>query len=242
MPVMLLNKFRHGSSWMRGLSIVPNVFENALDLLVASSVINVLSLAIPLTLMQVYDRIIPHSALSTLSWLVIGCTIAVAMDGSLRFFRAQISNWMAARFEHFLGCSVVERILACRLSEFEQDGLGVYLDRVNSISTLRSIYAGQIFQVLLDIPFAALFIGAIWYLAGDLAYFPLAVIGIYFLFIFFIKTFYYYIVLAIFKFFVTVWKYLQRYSYWSYLIFFINVKFCSFAYFFFIFFYPCRDR
>jgi len=70
---------------------VPGLRETAKDLMAASFAINMLSLAVPLTLMQVYDRIIPNQSTSTLAWFVAMCAIAVLGEGVLRLFRAQIS-------------------------------------------------------------------------------------------------------------------------------------------------------
>ena len=47
----------HGTNW---------------DTVAATFLINLLSLVLPLTLMQVYDRIIPNAALNTLTFLVLG--------------------------------------------------------------------------------------------------------------------------------------------------------------------------
>ena len=49
-----------------------------MDLALSSIFINVLSLAMPLTLLQVYDRILPNNAESTLVLLILG--IGTAFD------------------------------------------------------------------------------------------------------------------------------------------------------------------
>lgn len=164
------------SSWFKGLQILPQSWQNASDLLVASTVINILSLALPLTLMQVYDRILTNQALSTLAWLVIGCSIALLLETAIRLSRSFISAWMAARFEHLVGCSAIEAVLASDLETFEKDEVGIHLDRINAISVLRGFYAGQVFQIILDLPFSILFLVAIAYLAGPLVLFPIAVV------------------------------------------------------------------
>src|SRR4051794_19103054 len=47
------------------------------DVLAASVVINLLGLALPLGILQVYDRIVPHSSKGTLTFLVIGICCAL---------------------------------------------------------------------------------------------------------------------------------------------------------------------
>lgn len=176
---MNIDYFKDKNSHFKGVMSEPFLYSNTFDLAVSSILINLLSLALPLTLMQVYDRILANQAISTLVWLIICCSFALMMEISLRIVRSYTSGWIAARFEHQVGCSTVERFLACRLEDFEKDEFGVQLDRLNAISTLRSFYGGQVFQVLMDIPFAILFLFAIWFVGRELVYFPLAVIAVF---------------------------------------------------------------
>lgn len=69
---MDLSYFREQKSFMKDLRALPKFMRSSLDLLLASVGINVLSLALPIVLMQVYDRIVPTRATSTLLWLVVG--------------------------------------------------------------------------------------------------------------------------------------------------------------------------
>ena len=46
----------------------------------ATVVINLLSLVLPLTLMQVYDRIVPNAAFSTLTLLALGAGAAMLLE------------------------------------------------------------------------------------------------------------------------------------------------------------------
>lgn len=184
---MLLERLKSGKSWYHGLRIVPGLRETSKDLIAASFAINVLSLAVPLTLMQVYDRIIPNQSTSTLTWFVVVCAVAVLTEGVLRLFRAQISAWSAARFEHLVSTGAMDKILGSSLAEFERHGLGVHLDRMNAVTTLRGFYSGQVFQVILDLPFAALFVLIVGYLGGVVVIVPIIMISLYFVLIRIVK-------------------------------------------------------
>jgi ATP-binding cassette, subfamily C, bacterial LapB len=158
---------------LRGMMSLPYFRLNIWDLVVATVLINLFSLALPLTLMQTYDRIIPNQALGSLFWLVIGCLIAMIFENTTRIIRSYISGWLAARFEHLISCSMINRLLAVRLEDFERYPVGTHLDRMNAIYTLRRFYAGQLFQVVLDVPFSILFLVAIWFLGSYLVLIPL---------------------------------------------------------------------
>ncbi|NKB48619.1 MAG: ATP-binding cassette domain-containing protein [Alphaproteobacteria bacterium] len=135
----------------------------------ATFIINLLSLVLPLTLMQVYDRIIPNAAFSTLTLLVLGAGVAMMLEAFLQYLRALTSGWSAARFEHLEGCRAMERMLSARLSKFEEQGIGEHLENFNSLGRLKDFYSGQAMRALIDLPFALIFVAAVAYLGGWLA-------------------------------------------------------------------------
>ncbi|WP_319467348.1 ABC transporter transmembrane domain-containing protein [uncultured Pseudodesulfovibrio sp.] len=163
---MDLSYFKEQKSFMKDLRALPKLMHSSLDLLLASLGINVLSLALPIVLMQVYDRIVPTRATSTLLWLVIGFLCALILESILRVCRSTVTNWMSARFEHSVAHACVSRWLNCVLDDFERDGAGVHLDRLRAVNTLQTFYAGQAFLLMLDLPFAFLFLTVIAFLGG----------------------------------------------------------------------------
>ena len=64
----------------------------------ASFVINLLALSLPLSIMQVYDRVIPNRSFSTLAWLFFGLAIALAIDFVLKTLRSVLLSSQAMRF------------------------------------------------------------------------------------------------------------------------------------------------
>lgn len=146
------------------------------DLVIASIFINILALAMPLTLLQVYDRIIPNSADGTLIMLIIGVGSALLLEAGLRQGRSYVSGWMAARFEHLAGVAATERLLNVSIVEYERQGSGVHLERFNALGPLKELYGGQMILSLWDFPFALLFLFAIYFLAGHLVLVPIALI------------------------------------------------------------------
>ena len=81
-------------------------------MVVASVAINVLALALPLLMLQVFDRILPYRSLDTLTLLILGTGVAIAAEAGLRLMRASVMVWAAARFEHGAMCDAVSRLLA----------------------------------------------------------------------------------------------------------------------------------
>jgi ATP-binding cassette, subfamily C, bacterial LapB len=146
------------------------------DLFLASVFINILSLAMPLTLLQVYDRILPNSAEGTLILLVVGIGIALIFEAFLRMGRSYVSGWMGARFDHLAGTAAIERFLGVSILEFDKQGAGQHLERYNALNELKEYYAGQALLAIWDFPFALIYLGAMAFLAGWLFFVPVVLI------------------------------------------------------------------
>lgn len=146
------------------------------DLVLSSVFINILALAMPLTLLQVYDRIIPNSAEGTLILLIVGIGIALILEALLRLGRSYVTGWMGARYDHMAGTAAIERFLGASIIDFEKQGAGAHLERYNALALLKDFFAGQALLAVCDFPFAILYIAAIAYLAGHLAWVPIVLI------------------------------------------------------------------
>lgn len=127
-------------------------------ILAASIVINLLALAFPLLMLQLYDRILPHQSLDTLGLFAAAVGLAVALESVTRVLRSYTTAWISARFEHKAMMEVVERILAEPLHVFERQGTGAVMGSFKSIASLKYHYSGQTFQQLMDLPFTLLYL------------------------------------------------------------------------------------
>lgn len=146
------------------------------ELIVISLFMNVLSLALPLVLLQVYDRILPNAALSTLSLLVLGIGIALVLESLLKLGRSYVTGWVSARFEYLTGVAALRRLLDASLKDYERTGSGVHLERLGALNTVKDFYAGQALLSLLDLPFVVVYLGIIWLLGGWLVLVPLGLL------------------------------------------------------------------
>jgi ATP-binding cassette subfamily C protein LapB len=134
-------------------------------IITASVIINVLALAFPLLMLQLYDRILAQRSIDTLIVFCVGVGVAVALESVIRIFRSYSTAWISARFEHQGYVSLTSRLLAEPINEFERKGTGTILEEYKSISTLRYHYSGQTFQQLMDLPFTALYLLIIFFIS-----------------------------------------------------------------------------
>lgn len=165
--------------WLDKLGKSSKIPFGMFDMLMASLFINLLSLAMPLSLLQIYDRILPNSSFNTLAMLIGGIAIALLLEAALRVGRSYLSGWVGARFEHMAGCAAIERVLSTSVNDFEKEGSGVHLERIGSLGTLKEFYAGQAIMTLFDLPFAFIFLMLISYLAGSLVFVPIVIIALF---------------------------------------------------------------
>jgi ATP-binding cassette, subfamily C, bacterial LapB len=148
------------------------------DVLLASLAINLLTLALPLVILQVYDRIIPNNSRETFLVLCLGLVVVIILDGVLRSLRSRIITWAAARFEHAVSTRAVQALLKKEIIAFERSAPGTHMDRISSVEMLRDFHSGQGLINIAELPFAAVFLYLIYLIGGDLVYVPLAVVGI----------------------------------------------------------------
>ena len=147
--------------------------------LVASTVaINLLSLGLPILTLQVYDRILPNPESSTLSVLIIGVAVAIALEAGLRLARAYTIEWAGAVTEHRLSCAAIDHLLRADLSRVGPHGVGEQLHRLGAIGKLKDFHNGQSVTVMLELGFILIFLALITYIAGWLVVVPLAVVGL----------------------------------------------------------------
>ncbi|MEZ5759404.1 MAG: ABC transporter transmembrane domain-containing protein [Emcibacteraceae bacterium] len=148
------------------------------DIILASAVINIMSLALPMVLLQVYDRLIPNKALNTLSMLIIGLVVILILDVLLRSARSYLVGWIGAQYEHETGLGAMKSILRGNLVELESVPSGEQLDRLSAIDSIRDFYGTQASLAIMDLPFVVLFLAILGYIGGWLLVVPVLLLAI----------------------------------------------------------------
>ncbi|MBP2233183.1 ATP-binding cassette subfamily C protein LapB [Azospirillum agricola] len=139
-----------------------------------SAVVNIAALAMPVAVLQVYDRIIPNHSQNTAVVMVAGVTLALLAEFILRVARSHILGRLATRFERTMNRRAVSHLFATDLKTFETLPAGTHLERMGAIATLRDHASGQTLLAIYDVPFAAVSLALIAYFGGALVAVPLA--------------------------------------------------------------------
>lgn len=142
------------------------------DLIAATVVMHLLGLALPVTLLQVYDRILANGAIDTLVMLAITVVVAVTLETVLRLVRSTIMAWTSGRFEYLSMRRAFDALLGMELGRFERNGAGGNLEAMGAVQRLKEFYAGQAFVTVVDLPFVALYLVMLGIFGGWLVLVP----------------------------------------------------------------------
>ena len=137
---------------------------------------NTLSLLFPLTLLQIYDRVIPNKSLSTLAVLSVVVITAIICEAILRTCIAKINQWLDAKFEYQYGIENIKKIMKLPIREFTSKGIGFYLEKLEQMNDLKNFYAGQALTSIFNTPFIIIFLLLITHIGGYLVLAPITVI------------------------------------------------------------------
>lgn len=148
--------------------------RNSIHLVLATLVINILGLAMPLMMLQTYDRIIPNHGVGTLVLLISGVGCAAVLEVILRLARSYLTGWAGAVFEHGTSCRALSHLLSADTQSFEKQGSGSYIQKMAAITRLRMFYSGQALMTMVDLPFVLTFLFLIAYIGGNLVFVPLS--------------------------------------------------------------------
>ncbi|HZV81522.1 MAG TPA: ATP-binding cassette domain-containing protein [Geobacteraceae bacterium] len=135
------------------------------EVMVATVVVNLLAVATSLFSMQVYDRVVPTLAYSTLTALVTGMTIILAVDWALKFIRARILDCKAKQVDMAVSQRLFEHVLRLRL-DLRPRTLGSLAAQMNGLELVRGFFSSAIVFALADLPFCLFFIAMIAVIGG----------------------------------------------------------------------------
>lgn len=140
---------------------------------VASLVINLLGLLLPLFSMVVFDRVIPHGAIETLWALALGIGLAMLVELGLRHVRLKLADAASLSVSHALQTRAMSRALGAPLAELPR-GSGALVQPLNDIDNLAQAAPALLVGVAVDLPFFLILLALIGMLAGPIALAPLA--------------------------------------------------------------------
>ncbi|AHE50701.1 ABC transporter ATP-binding/permease [Aeromonas hydrophila 4AK4] len=133
--------------------------------MVATVLVNLLAVGTSIFAMQVYDRVVPTLAYSTLTTLVTGMMLIILLDWLLKITRARILDSLSCAVDKRVSQQVFEHVLHLRLDQ-QPRSLGTLAAQVGGLDAVRQFFSAGVVFALVDLPFAALFLAFIAIIGG----------------------------------------------------------------------------
>jgi ATP-binding cassette subfamily C protein LapB len=142
------------------------------EALLATFVVNVLTLSTSLFSMQVYDRVIPNQGLQTLFVLSVGVMVMILLELLLKHVRSSALDRSATCIDADLSEWFFRRAIGIRL-ERRPKIIGTFASQIRGYEFIRVVFGSTTLFVLADVPFAIFFIFVIALIGGWVAVVPL---------------------------------------------------------------------
>ncbi len=136
----------------------------------ASLFVNLLALAAPVFVLQVYDRVVYHAGLSTLTGLVIGMALVIGFDFILRQTRARVMQTVSLSIDVKIGRNLFDKVMALPLRTLESRPLGYWQQVFRDLDVVRNTLSGSAAILVFDLPFALMFMGLVFVIAQPVAW------------------------------------------------------------------------
>ncbi|OPX57085.1 ATP-binding cassette, subfamily B [Oceanospirillum multiglobuliferum] len=145
-------------------------------ILLSSLLSNLFALALPLGILQIFDRILKNQSQDTLFFVVFGIILILILEEFLKMINGTVTNWLGARFRHKSGMKVLEKYFYMPFRLYAKEEAGAYAEKIQTVGKVADVYSGSALLVLVDLPFVFVFIFAIYLIAGNLVFIPLFII------------------------------------------------------------------
>lgn len=140
--------------------------------ILASIVINLLGIAGPLFVMNVYDRVVPNNAVDTLWVLALGVAIAYGFDFTLRNLRGYFVDLAGRNSDVVIAGKLMQHVMSIRMDR-KPESTGSLANSLREFESLREFFSSSTLISLVDLPFLCFFIALVAFIGGPMAYAPI---------------------------------------------------------------------
>jgi ATP-binding cassette subfamily B protein len=128
------------------------------QVLLASFVVQLFSLANPLLIQVIIDKVISQRSLDTLQVLGIALVVVTILEGVIGSLRTFLFTETTNRIDMRLGAEVIDHLLRLPLNYFDRRPVGELGTRIAELEKIRNFLTGQALTTLLDTAFSVIYI------------------------------------------------------------------------------------
>jgi ATP-binding cassette, subfamily C, bacterial LapB len=137
----------------KSLSSFKSIF---LEVLLLSFFINVFAMISPFFTMNVYDRVVPNNAYSTLLVLTIGMIFMYIFDFIFKVIKTYLSEYISNNVGSDVDMVLMDKILSAKAPGISMSS-GAKTSLFKELSMVREFYFSKFIPMLVDLPFLLLF-------------------------------------------------------------------------------------
>ena len=150
-----------------------------LQMMAVTFLTSIVAVIVPLFIMTVYDKVVPARSQEMLFFLAFGVLFAFAFEMALRVVRARLLAYIGGRIDLILGKAAFQQVLHLPILMTERATIGAQVSRLKQFESVREFFTGQLANVIIELPFALIFIGVIAIIAGPVAWIPAALMVVF---------------------------------------------------------------
>ena len=151
----------------------------ALRMLGVTLITSLLALVVPLFIMTLYDKVVPSRSEEMLFYLAGGIGFAILFEFALRVIRSRTLAYVGGRIDLILGGAAFQQVLHLPIQMTERAPIGAQVSRLKQFESIREFFTGPLANVMLELPFAIIFVAVIAIIAGPLAWIPVALLAVF---------------------------------------------------------------
>ncbi len=155
--------------WFWG-SVAP-LWPAYVQVFLAAALVNILVIAAPLFVMNVYDRVLPNKAVSTLWVLAIGMGLVVIFDFILKTTRHALLGNAGRRADVILAGRIFSHVLNMDLTKRPLK-TGEFANQLRDYEMVREFFTSNTVVTFTDFLFLGIFLIIIYYIGGPIAIVP----------------------------------------------------------------------
>lgn len=136
---------------------------------------NLFAIALPIFVMNVYDRVVPNYAIETLWVLASGIFLIVVFDYIMKTFRVYYTDTASEKIDIIVSRKLFKQMLELDLTK-PMAATGTLTHKIQQFENVTSFINSSTILTIFDLPFILLFITIVAYIGGWIVLIPLSVI------------------------------------------------------------------
>ena len=132
---------------------LPEIMKNSKyfrDIIIAATMVNLLSFVLPLSFQIMLDKVVPHQSYQTLFTMTIILIVATVFDGLFTYVRSMLMIYATNKIDAQLLVRTFEHLLRLPMPFFESMPTGVLIRHMQQTESIRAFLTGGLFHTLLD--------------------------------------------------------------------------------------------